>query len=54
MNLFDQIHQIDTARTKTTHGYIIKHIEWLVYKSSELLLGLDETIQILTQIDWHK
>lgn len=51
---FDNAHQIYTGRTKTTHSYIIKHIEWLGYKSSELLLGLDETAQILIEIDQQK
>lgn len=48
---FDKQHQIDTTHTETTHSYITRHIEWLGYTSWELLLGLDETPRILTQID---
>lgn len=51
---FDKAHQIDTDHTKTIYGYIIKHIEWLGYKSAELLLGLDETIVMLKRIDNQK
>lgn len=51
---FDKLHQIYTNHTKTTHGYIIKHVEWLGYKTKDLLLGLDDTIQILTATDNQK
>lgn len=51
---FSKAHQIYTDHTNTTHSYIIKHVEWLGYKSSDLLLGLDETTQLLIEIDQQK
>ncbi|MBD0333570.1 MAG: hypothetical protein ICV66_13060 [Chitinophagaceae bacterium] len=48
---FDKLHQVYTGHTRAIHSYIIKHIEWLGYTSWELLLGLDETPQILKQVD---
>ncbi len=51
---FDKMQQIYTGHTKTTHSLIIKHNEWLGYKSSDLLLGLDEAKQILIEIEQQK
>lgn len=51
---FDKYHSLNTDGTRAAHSYILKHIEWLGYDRSELLLELDETSDILFQIGTYK
>lgn len=51
---FDKFHSIHTDHTRTTHSYILKHIQWLGYDSGELLLEIDKASEILTQINAYK
>lgn len=51
---FSRQHQIDTSHTRATHSYVVRHTEWLGYISSELFLDVDNTTQILTQIDTYR
>ncbi len=51
---FSRNHKIETSHTERTYSYILRHTDWLGYKTDELFLGTDNTTEILNQISVYK